>query len=397
MKMSKKLRIILTVVFVFLTLVIIGLIRFLSPVNNDIYANIDDVNLEEEYPEAWAELGESLKILEYGGNDFHAGDNYTFVYTDKFKEVFRKIYNGYYKDTSDEQLDTILFDKINRITTITLSAGEVYEKLKPTDGITLEAYLAELDTKLIEAKTLSAKHGYSIGDKTTTKGGVEFTYQGGDKWIDSNNVVHTLVEHEGGFHFEEENKQVASNTQNNNSSSSNKNNSSSSSNNKNSKYVSEQWGYSKGDTAQTTADGVYTYLGNDIWQSSNGTTYKARLVGSNIEFFAKSPFGVSSVTDEDGYMLPDVDDTSTEDPDKDSRDPSGWRIGTAGWHEYWDGKTVKEFHDNAGYTKLYYIVKPAEGNRLPTTEYYPDDYVIGSYALICEENIYTGEPIYGKY
>lgn len=378
--------------------VIIGVVVFVVNYINA-YKDLNDtivyeVNLEEEYPEAWAELGESLKILELGGNDFFCDNNATYYFSSDFEEVFRKMHGGYYKDTSDEQIHAILLDKIDRMTTFCLNAGEVYEKLKPTDGVTIETYLVEIDAKIAESKTISAGMGYKVGD--ALDGNTDRIYQGGDRWIDSNNVVWIpSITEEGHVVFNAETSQVADNTQSNNSSSTNKNNSNSSTNN-NSKYISERNGCKEGDTITTSTGVQLTYLGKDIWQDSSGETYKARDNGNNeIKFYSKSPWGVSSATDEDGYILPGS--MTQEEIEKNEFDPSGYAIGTAGWHAYWDGKTVKEYNEQGGFHSLYYIIKEGEGNRLPTTKDYPDDYVIGSYAIL-EENFYgEDQHLYGEY
>lgn len=360
---------------------------------------IFDLKYGQDFEKEWNNLGDSQKYFELGSEHFYLDEETDeYKYTDNFVLALFKLCDGYYKDARTEDFEFICNIALAKLIDKGDAKEVCFEFYKITQEHDKETFIEGLGRPLIYLDYLAESYGYKEGD-TVKFGEDTFKYIGCDKWVNSSNIEYISYQHGDDLGVKCVQTEVASTNNSNttqNSSSSNKNNSTSSSN-KNSKYVSEQWGYSKGDTAQTTADGVYTYLGNDIWQDTNGSTYKARLEGNNIVFYEKSPYGVSSATDEDGYMLPGADDTPTEDPDKDSRDPSGWRIGTAGWHEYWDGKTVKEFHDNAGYTKLYYIVKPAEGNRLPTTEYYPDDYVIGSYALICEENIYTGEPIYGKY
>ena len=264
---SKKKKIIHSILFTLLGVVIgvIAVIIAINIINLQESPEIDDVNLEEEYPEAWAELGESLKYLELGEKDFYCGDNATYVFTDKFKEVFHKMHGGYYKNTSDEQIHAILLDKIDRMTTFELNAGEVYEKLKPIDGATIEAYLeiinkriaenkATEETELAESKTASAQRGFSIGDKVNfnfSDNKKELTYQGGDKWVDSDGIIYIASKTDDGLNVGRETPQVTDNTQNNNSSSSNKNNNQSSNKNNNSNNTPPSDSDNSGDDGQT--------------------------------------------------------------------------------------------------------------------------------------------------
>lgn len=272
---SKKKKIIKRSILFTLLGVIIGAIAIIiaiSIINQQKSPEIDSVNLEEEYPEAWAELGESLKYLELGEEDFYCGDNATYVFSDKFKEVFHKMHGEYYKNTSDEQIHVILLDKIDRMTTFALNAGEVYEKLKPIDGATIEDYLeiinkriaenkAREEAELAESNTASAQRGFSIGDKVNfnfSDDKKELTYQGGDKWVDSDGIIYIASKTDDGLNVDRETPQVTDNTQNNNSSSSNKNNNQSSnqnSNNNNSNNTPTSESEDSGDDGQTSGWG----------------------------------------------------------------------------------------------------------------------------------------------
>lgn len=326
----KKKKIIHSILFTLLGVVIgvIAVIIAINIINLQESPEIDGVNLEEEYPEAWAELGESLKYLELGEEDFYCGDNATYVFSDKFKEVFHKMHGGYYKNTSDEQIHVILLDKIDRMTTFALNAGEVYEKLKPIDGATIEAYLeiinkriaenkAREEAELAESKTASAQLGYKIGSKYTFKfseGNKELMYQGGDRFIDSDDIVYIASKTDDNtLSVSREISQVADSSNNKNSSSSQQSSSSSS------KYISEQNGYKVGSVVEN--NGLkYTYTGKDIWQDPNGDTYKAMYnKDGSIELCPKDKlFGVNSSTDDEGYILPDTGDSG------DDGQTSGW-------------------------------------------------------------------------
>lgn len=93
---------------------------------------------------------------------------------------------------------------------------------------------------------------------------------------------------------------------------------------------------------------------------------------------------------------PTTSDTN-EDPDRNPFDASGWDMGTAGWHEYWDGKTVKEYGEQGGFHSLYCVVEQGQGNQLGRVINYPDDYVIGSYGIIYYNFYGEGQHLYGKY
>ena len=71
-------------------------------------------------------------------------------------------------------------------------------------------------------------------------------------------------------------------------------------------------------------------------------------------------------------------------------DPSGYELGTAGWHAYWDGKTFGDYYDAGGTQVLLYV----QGTSFAT---YPDWYVIGSYDVIRYGYFEDGSDLVGQY
>ncbi len=358
-----------------------------------------------ELEDADEELGELFKYLEPNTDDFYydkeAGKYY---FSDNFKKAFYKIADNYYDGISDEQINFILCytfgepfgTEIDGTYTDYNNKEDVYVALLPfdcaDDYISFDEYYEHITKKQQdildnvanekvlekESKTLSGGAGYEIGVAYEFKDGNKYTYQGDDKWLATDGTVYIAVsDNKGGFLIETEHKQVASNNNTNN----NTNNK-----NSNSKYISERHGYKVG-SVKAAQDGTkYTYIGNDIWKDSDGNRYVARAGSNNneIDLYVEGSTGEGHYVELEVYF-----------PDTDSRDPSGWRIGTSGWHEYWDGKTVRQFYEESGkYERLDYYWD--NNNPLNTIDY-PLDYVIGSRALIYKNFPGTGTDIYGKY
>lgn len=72
-------------------------------------------------------------------------------------------------------------------------------------------------------------------------------------------------------------------------------------------------------------------------------------------------------------------------------DPSGCEVGSAGWHAYWDGNTVKECEEQGCIASFLAITE--KGDWIS----YPDNYVIGSYGIISKNYYGEGQHLYGKY